>query len=83
MSTALREVPPADVQALEQRLHAYLPVEQVERVRKAYMLGAHAHAGQTRKTGEPYITHPVAVCTTLSKTRRCLARNSNRNSAPP
>jgi guanosine-3',5'-bis(diphosphate) 3'-pyrophosphohydrolase len=56
---------PADVQALEQRL-AYLGPEQIQLVRKAYLLGADAHAGQTRKTGEPYITHPVAVAGILA-----------------
>jgi guanosine-3',5'-bis(diphosphate) 3'-pyrophosphohydrolase len=58
---------PGDVQALEQRLHAYLPDEQVGRVRKAYLIGARAHAGQTRKSGEPYITHPVAVAGILAE----------------
>jgi GTP diphosphokinase / guanosine-3',5'-bis(diphosphate) 3'-diphosphatase len=66
MSTALREMLPADVQALEQRLHAYLPDDQVGRIRQAYLIGANAHAGQTRKTGEPYITHPVAVARILA-----------------
>jgi guanosine-3',5'-bis(diphosphate) 3'-pyrophosphohydrolase len=66
MSTALQEVVPADVLALEQRLAGYLPAEQVARVRAAYFTGAHAHAGQTRKSGEPYITHPVAVAAILA-----------------
>ena len=67
VSTALQEIIPGDVQALETRLHAYLPEEQVARVRKAYLIGARAHAGQTRKSGEPYITHPVAVAHILAE----------------
>jgi guanosine-3',5'-bis(diphosphate) 3'-pyrophosphohydrolase len=67
MSTALQETLPADVQALEQRLQAYLPPEQIERIRRAYRIGARAHAGQTRRSGEPYITHPVAVASILAE----------------
>ncbi|MDE1884520.1 MAG: bifunctional (p)ppGpp synthetase/guanosine-3',5'-bis(diphosphate) 3'-pyrophosphohydrolase [Xanthomonadaceae bacterium] len=67
MSTALREAIPADVQALEQRLGAYLPQDQIARVRQAYQTGARAHEGQTRKSGEPYITHPVAVAGILAE----------------
>ncbi|MBS0557544.1 MAG: bifunctional (p)ppGpp synthetase/guanosine-3',5'-bis(diphosphate) 3'-pyrophosphohydrolase [Proteobacteria bacterium] len=67
MSTALRENLPADVQALEQRLGAYLPADQVLRVRQAYQTGARAHAGQKRQSGEPYITHPVAVAGILAE----------------
>ncbi len=58
--------PPADVRALEQQLATYFPPEQVARVRRAYEIGALAHAGQTRKSGEPYITHPVAVAGILA-----------------
>jgi len=58
---------PADVRALEQQLSSYLPARQVARVRKAYVIGARAHEGQTRKSGEPYITHPVAVARILAE----------------
>ena len=47
-------------------LEAYLPEEQVETVVRAYEFGADAHEGQTRKTGEPYISHPVAVAQSLA-----------------
>ncbi|MEP6939445.1 MAG: RelA/SpoT family protein, partial [Rudaea sp.] len=66
MSASLQEVVPGDVLALETRLAAYLPADQVTRVREAYFTGASAHAGQTRKSGEPYITHPVAVAAILA-----------------
>ncbi|MCK9538119.1 MAG: bifunctional (p)ppGpp synthetase/guanosine-3',5'-bis(diphosphate) 3'-pyrophosphohydrolase [Dokdonella sp.] len=55
------------MRALEQQLSTYLSARQVARVRKAYLAGAHAHAGQTRRSGEPYITHPVAVARILAE----------------
>jgi GTP diphosphokinase / guanosine-3',5'-bis(diphosphate) 3'-diphosphatase len=58
---------PAYVQALEERVGAYLPKEQVLRIRRAFLVGALAHDGQTRKSGEPYITHPVAVAQVLAE----------------
>ena len=51
---------PDYVQALE-RAAEYLPQAQRLQLRRAWAVGADAHAGQTRKSGEPYITHPVAV----------------------
>ncbi len=58
--------PPAYVRALTEKLGTYLPAEQVARVERAYVLGAEAHAGQTRKSGEPYITHPIAVASIMA-----------------
>jgi RelA/SpoT family (p)ppGpp synthetase len=54
---------------LVQTLESYLPSEQVEAVMRAYEFGAEAHEGQTRKTGEPYISHPVAVAQELADMR--------------
>ena len=51
---------PDYVLQLERAAH-YLPPEQLPLLRRAWEVGASAHAGQTRKSGEPYITHPVAV----------------------
>ncbi|MFM1886394.1 MAG: hypothetical protein RL026_1551 [Pseudomonadota bacterium] len=45
----------------------YLPAEQVERVRAAVEYGALAHEGQLRRSGEPYISHPVAAATLLAE----------------
>jgi guanosine-3',5'-bis(diphosphate) 3'-pyrophosphohydrolase len=47
-------------------LESYLPAEQIESIMLAYEFGADAHKGQTRKTGEPYISHPVAVAQELA-----------------
>jgi GTP pyrophosphokinase len=50
-------------------LQDYLPEDQVESILKAYEFGARAHEGQTRQSGEPYITHPVAVAQKLADMR--------------
>ncbi|MEJ1096347.1 MULTISPECIES: bifunctional (p)ppGpp synthetase/guanosine-3',5'-bis(diphosphate) 3'-pyrophosphohydrolase [unclassified Pseudoxanthomonas] len=46
---------------------SYLPAEQLPLLRHAWELGAAAHIGQTRKSGEPYITHPIAVARVLAE----------------
>ena len=38
----------------------------VELIQKAYVFAASAHAGQTRLSGEPYLSHPLAVANTLA-----------------
>ncbi|WP_295921803.1 bifunctional (p)ppGpp synthetase/guanosine-3',5'-bis(diphosphate) 3'-pyrophosphohydrolase [uncultured Xanthomonas sp.] len=50
-----------------ERSASYLPPEQIPLLRRAWEVGAAAHAGQTRKSGEPYITHPVAVAGVLAE----------------
>jgi guanosine-3',5'-bis(diphosphate) 3'-pyrophosphohydrolase len=65
VSTDPSALPPY-VLALKERI-AYLPEADIERVLSAYRTGAEAHAGQARKSGEPYITHPVAVAAILAE----------------
>ena len=38
----------------------------LELIQKAYVFAAAAHAGQTRLSGEPYLSHPLAVADTLA-----------------
>jgi len=52
---------PEPVLELRSLLNAYLDPETVALVLKAYDTAETAHRGQSRKTGEPYIFHPVAV----------------------
>jgi len=52
---------------LVNKLETYLSDEQVALVVRAYEYGAEAHEGQMRKSGEPYITHPVAVAQDLAE----------------
>jgi RelA/SpoT family (p)ppGpp synthetase len=52
---------------LVSQAETYLTPEQVRQVVEAYEFGAAAHEGQRRLTGEPYITHPVAVATILAE----------------
>jgi GTP diphosphokinase / guanosine-3',5'-bis(diphosphate) 3'-diphosphatase len=56
-------------------LESYLPPEQIREVYRAYLFGAEAHHGQQRKSGEPYIYHPIAVARILAEMRmdhKCL-----------
>lgn len=59
---------PADSEdsALTVRLNRYLKPEDVVQVWDAYRYAFQAHDGVVRKTGEPYITHPVSVACILA-----------------
>ena len=50
-----------DFQQLKAKLQTYLKPEDVGRIEAAYHFSADAHAGQFRVSGEPYVSHPVAV----------------------
>lgn len=59
-----------------EQIAEYLTPEQVALVRKAYELAAKAHEGQFRKSGDPYIIHPlnvVGILTKLHLDEKCLA----------
>lgn len=54
------------ISGLVEQLNQYLPAEQVSDVERSYVFAKEAHEGQMRSSGEPYITHPVAVARILS-----------------
>lgn len=54
---------------LERIIQEYLPSAQIELVRRAFIVARDAHEGQSRSSGEPYITHPVAVASIIAEMR--------------
>ena len=59
----------AHLARLSSILEDYLDPHQVAQCIHAYRFGAAAHIGQFRKTGEPYICHPIAVAISLAEMR--------------
>ncbi|MCL1939169.1 MAG: bifunctional (p)ppGpp synthetase/guanosine-3',5'-bis(diphosphate) 3'-pyrophosphohydrolase [Desulfovibrionaceae bacterium] len=57
------------IQDILDKVAEYQSPEGVDLVRKAYVFAAAAHAGQTRQSGEPYLSHPLAVAYTLADMR--------------
>ena len=58
---------PYSYQNVEDMASKYLPEEQIVVMRKAYEFAKVAHEGQFRKSGEPYILHPVQVAGILTE----------------
>ena len=46
---------------------SYFPSADLPLVRRAYQFAAQAHDGQTRKSGDPYVTHPLAVAQIIAE----------------
>src|SRR5262245_46056985 len=57
----------APLRGLRQSVAGYLKPADVSRLEEAYYFSDAAHQGQYRKSGEPYISHPVAVAEILSE----------------
>jgi len=54
---------------LIKEVEKFCRVEDVENIQRAYDFAKKAHEGQTRRSGEPYINHPLAAAYILSKMR--------------
>ena len=53
-------------EGLQAKITEYLPAERIELVRESFVVARDAHDGQMRSSGDPYITHPVAVAGILA-----------------
>ncbi|HEY5644596.1 MAG TPA: RelA/SpoT family protein [Pseudomonadales bacterium] len=60
---------PATIDKLRKLAASYLPDEQVQLIVQAHVYAEAAHAGQKRRTGHAYITHPLAVANILAGMR--------------
>ena len=49
------------------KVKRYHPSDDVHLIEKAYRIARQAHEGQMRKSGEPYIIHPICVCLILAE----------------
>jgi len=68
MTPQQAQAPEADLIAeLREVLWVTRPDADVELIRHAYDVAAYWHHGQTRQSGDPYVTHPVAVATILAR----------------
>ena len=62
---------------LIERVRKYHPSADITMIEKAYRIGKEAHRDQVRKSGEPYIIHPLWVdrkSTRLNSSHRCTSR---------
>ena len=55
------------IQDILDKIAAHNPSADLELIQKAYVFAATAHVGQTRLSGEPYLSHPLAVADTLAE----------------
>lgn len=59
----------ADAETLLQEVATYLKPQDVEYIREALEFSDAAHRGQFRRSGDPYISHPIAVARILTPLR--------------
>ncbi|WP_274362652.1 RelA/SpoT family protein [Paenibacillus thermotolerans] len=61
----MEERQPAGIEQLLRKASSYIKEADLARIREAYSFAEAAHSGQVRKSGEPYILHPLAVADIL------------------
>jgi len=71
LAFALRyyEICNMDANSLIAKVTEYLPAKKASMIKEAYEFASQAHRGQMRKSGEPYLEHPLQVAATLANLR--------------
>lgn len=67
LGTTSRDRLPDAIGHVAEAHRAHHPDANMEPLRRAYVLAESSHRGQMRKSGEPYITHPLAVTLILAE----------------
>ncbi|MEU3955105.1 HD domain-containing protein [Streptomyces achromogenes] len=67
LGSATRDKLPDAIGHVVEAHRAHYPDADIEPLRRAYVLAESSHRGQMRKSGEPYITHPLAVTLILAE----------------
>ena len=55
------------LQQIENELRSHHPEADIDLVRRAYVFAARMHRGQLRKSGDPYIMHPLEVAAIVAQ----------------
>ncbi len=62
----ISEISPRNIEELCSRIQLYYPAADLDLIRRAYQFSEKAHSGQIRRSGEPYIFHPLGVAGILA-----------------
>ena len=62
-----KNLAPVTIKRIETAVQNYAPEADVGKIERAYLVALEGHAGQTRASGEPYISHPLNVAWILAE----------------
>ena len=73
---SISEKSPKSLEDLCAKISSYFPGADLELIERAYVFSEKAHSGQIRRSGEPYISHPLGVAAILAdSSKRCTSRD--------
>jgi guanosine-3',5'-bis(diphosphate) 3'-pyrophosphohydrolase len=69
----MAKAPQATLQSILDHVRSYFPEAKLDLIEKAYRFADDCHKGQTRSSGEPYMTHPTDVAQSLAELKLDIA----------